>query len=82
MKTRAGATLHDMKRIHSLLLASFVCAIPVFAGDQTPVPPKTGSLEFRLQAESIVAGVPQDFTFQLVNNTDHDVRLPKPLIAC
>src|ERR1039458_972296 len=49
---------------------------------QTSAPPKTGNLEFRLQGENAVAGIPRNFTFQLVNNTDHDVHLPEPTIAC
>ena len=52
------------------------------AAAQTPAPPKSGHLELRLTAENLVAGMPQDFTIQLVNNSDHDVRLPKPILMC
>lgn len=30
----------------------------------------------------IVASVPQEFEFQIVNRTDHGVRLPEPLTTC
>ena len=29
-----------------------------------------------------MASVPQEFEFQIVNRTDHDVRLPEPLTTC
>ena len=35
-----------------------------------------------LQPGRTVQGIPVDFTFVLTNISDHDVRLPKPLIQC
>ncbi len=40
------------------------------------------SFELQLSPDSIVEGVPQGFTFSLLNTSDHDVRVPVPAIEC
>ncbi len=40
------------------------------------------NLELRLHAEDIQDGIPQTFTFSLVNKSDHDIRVPTPAIEC
>jgi hypothetical protein len=40
------------------------------------------SLELQLRPDSIVDGVPQGFTFSLLNTSGHDVRVPTPAIEC
>jgi hypothetical protein len=50
---------------------------------QSPSPnPKDNGLELRLQAEDLDKGVPDAFTFTLLNASDHDIRLPQPAIEC
>jgi hypothetical protein len=61
-----------MRLLAAFLLAGAVCLLPA----QTP------SLEVRLQAGNLVKGLPQEFTIQLVNISDHDVRLPPPPLEC
>ena len=41
-----------------------------------------GELDLYLHAEKVQKGVPQAFVFDLVNKTDHDVRLPIPSVQC
>lgn len=41
-----------------------------------------GGLELRFRPDKIVGGMPQGFTFQLVNTGTRDVRLPEPAIQC
>jgi hypothetical protein len=38
--------------------------------------------ELQLRPDSITDGVPQGFTFSLVNTSGHDVRVPSPAIEC
>ena len=40
------------------------------------------SFELQLRPDSIVDGMPQGFTFSLVNTSGHDVRVPTPAIEC
>lgn len=40
------------------------------------------NLELRLVAGELGNGVPQAFTFELVNISDHDVRVPQPSVDC
>jgi hypothetical protein len=62
--------------------AALVVAVCLL-GPQVPAwQTATAPIELRLRAEKIVAGVPQEFEFQIVNRTDHDVRLPEPLTTC
>jgi hypothetical protein len=44
--------------------------------------PGADSLELQLRPDSITDGVPQGFTFSLVNTSSHDVRVPTPAIEC
>jgi len=43
---------------------------------------KRDNLELRLEAEDIQDGIPQTFTFLLVNKSNHDIRVPTPAIEC
>jgi hypothetical protein len=52
------------------------------ASAQTPGQPPNGNLEFRILPEAVVRGMPQAFSFLLVNRTDHDVRVPVPAFKC
>lgn len=54
----------------------------VFMGAQMTGQQKTGNLDFRLRPEAVEGGVPQAFSFLLVNTTDHDVRVPMPTVEC
>ena len=58
-----------------LLVFSAVC----FAG---PDARDANSFELQLRPDSITDGVPQGFTFSLVNTSGHDVRVPTPAIEC
>lgn len=42
----------------------------------------SNSLELRLQPEALWDGVSQAFTFWLINRSEHDVRIPMPLVDC
>ena len=46
------------------------------------VPLAAQNIELRLQPDAIEHGVPQAFTFSLLNTSDHDVRVPGPAIQC
>ena len=65
-----------------LLGLALVTALLTVTGAQTPDRQSTHNLEFRLQPERMEGGVPQAFDFLLVNKTDHDVRVPVPIIDC
>jgi hypothetical protein len=43
---------------------------------------RADSFELQLRPDSIVDGVPQGFTFSLLNTSGHDVRVPAPAIEC
>ena len=59
----------------TLLLTPFLLA----QGDsQKPV----ANLELRLLPGEMVNGVPQEFTFRLINVTRHNVRVPEPTVEC
>jgi hypothetical protein len=49
---------------------------------QGPDQQTTANLEFRLQPEAILQGVPLAFRFLLVNNTGRNVRVPVPSFNC
>lgn len=57
-------------------MLAFVLAASIFAAAAD------SNLELLLQPESIVNGMPQAFTFSLVNTSDHDVLVPAPSIDC
>ncbi len=59
-----------------LLLASSLAS----AQSASPIPP--GNLELRLHPASIEDGIPQAFTFEIANRTNHDVRVPQPVVDC
>jgi hypothetical protein len=54
----------------------------VVIGAQMPGQQKTDNLEFRLQPEAVEGGVPQAFSFLLVNTIGHDIRVPMPTDEC
>ena len=64
-------------RVVSILIAAGAILV-VRAAD----PPKQNSLQLIIEAQSISHGTPQMFTFKIVNNTDHDIYLPKPTVEC
>jgi hypothetical protein len=43
---------------------------------------KRDNLELRLEAVNIQGGIPQRFIFLLINKSDHDIRVPTPVIEC
>jgi hypothetical protein len=49
---------------------------------QAPSAKPTSNLELRLHAKAMQHGVPQAFTFLLVNRSDHNVRVPMPSVGC
>jgi hypothetical protein len=61
---------------------AFATALLTVTGAQTPAQQRTGNLELRLQPERVERGVPQAFSFLLVNKTHHDVRVPMPAVDC
>src|ERR1700749_2864272 len=70
-------------RIVWLLGLVFVISSLNFGAAQAPSAKSTGNLELRLQPEDLVHGLPQTFTFLLVNVSDHDVRVPvAPIVDC
>jgi hypothetical protein len=66
-------------QVSGLVLAT---ALLTAAGSQRPNPAAAGNLELQLKPERLEQGVPQAFTFLIVNKTDHDVRIPVPTIQC
>jgi hypothetical protein len=52
------------------------------AAGSAQAPRAVSNLALRLQPEALEEGVPQAFRFELVNTTDHDVRVPRPAIQC
>ena len=61
---------------------AFAAAVLTVAGAQTPSQQRIGNLELHLRPERVERGVPQAFSFLLVNTTDHDVRVPMPTVQC
>jgi len=39
-------------------------------------------LELRLQPGELTHGIPDSFTFEIINVSEHDVRVPKPIVNC
>jgi hypothetical protein len=65
------------------LFSLFVISLLNCWAAQAPSSKPTSNLEFRLQAEDLQYGLPQTFTFLLVNVSDHDVRVPViPIVDC
>lgn len=58
-------------------MLAWILATSILAAAST-----TDNLELRLQPESMDSGVPQAFTFSLVNRSDHEVRVPVPAVEC
>jgi hypothetical protein len=58
-----------------LLVLSAVCLAGPDARD-------TDGFELQLRPDSIVDGMPQAFTFSMLNRSGHDVRVPAPVIEC
>lgn len=54
--------------------------VGVAAAQNTPV--VKPDLELRLKPGKLLNGVPETFTFELVNISDHDVYFPKPKADC
>jgi hypothetical protein len=69
-----------MDRLNILVLALAVVSPTV--GISQPRAEEQSGLELRLQPEDVQAGVPEAFTFVLVNRSNHDVRVPMPSIEC
>ena len=69
-----------MDRLNILVLALAVVSPTV--GISQPRAEEQPGLELRLQPEDVQAGVPEAFTFVLVNRSNHDVRVPMPSIEC
>jgi hypothetical protein len=65
-------------QVSGLVLAMTVLTI---TGAQVP-DQAAGHLELQIQPENFEQGVPQAFTFLIVNKTNHDVRIPVPTIQC
>jgi len=64
-----------------LQLLAGILLLAALAQAQKAVAPSP-NLELRLQPVELQNGVPKAFTFELVNISDHDVHLPKPLVDC
>jgi len=62
----------------ALALGSATWAYAQATGTQPAVKDKSDNLELRLEPKDIQKGMPQGFTFALVNISDHDVRVPVP----
>ncbi len=60
----------------------FAIGLTACGAAQTTAPATPGKLELRLQPGSVDKKIPQAFTVQLVNGTDHDVRVPTPSLDC
>lgn len=61
----------------ALSISGVTAAFAQGSPDVTPA-----NLELRLHAEDIQDGIPQAFTFVLVNKSDHSIRIPTPAIEC
>ena len=62
-----------------LVFSAIVMAV---ASAQTSRLPANGNLEFRILPEAVSKGMPQTFSFLLLNTTDHAVRIPVPAFKC
>ncbi len=60
------------------VFSTYVAALPA----QVSSPTTTGDIELRIQAQDVSSGLPVGFSFQLVNTSSHDIRLPSPSIRC
>ena len=65
-----------------LALGSATWAYTQATGTQPAVKDKSDNLQLRLEPKDIQMGVPKAFTFVLVNISDHDVRVPMPVVDC
>ena len=67
----------------ALALGSATWAYAQATGTQPAVKDKSDNLELRLEPKDIQKGMPQGFTFALVNISDHDVLIPAtPVVNC
>ena len=44
--------------------------------------PSAPHLELRFSPGALVRGVPESFTFEIVNVSRHNIRIPKPIVDC
>lgn len=66
----------------ALALGSTTWAFAQATGTQPAVKDKSDNLQLRLEPKDIQGGVPKAFTSLLVNISDHDVRVPQPVVDC
>ena len=66
----------------NILLGLALAVISPTVGISQPRAEEQPGLELRLQPEDVQAGVPEAFSFVLVNRSNHDVRVPMPSIEC
>jgi hypothetical protein len=69
--------------LYWLGLLLLVCLGGAIADAHSQLPKaQIGGLELRIDPEGVENGIPQAFKIVLVNNTNHDVRLPMPSLGC
>ncbi len=69
--------LKPMRNVLLTLILTFGLATAATAQSE-PAP----NLELRLRPGALVDGVPDSFTFEIVNISKHDVRVPRPTVDC
>src|ERR1700679_3448998 len=62
----------------TLILAAVLLFSPFSASTQRSIP----NLKLRLVPRERVNGVPDGFTFKLVNISNHNLRVPQPIVDC
>jgi hypothetical protein len=62
----------------TLILAAVLLFSPFSASTQRSIP----NLKLRLVPREPVNGVPDGFTFKLVNISNHNLRVPQPIVDC
>ncbi len=66
-----------------LLASAFVLLLASStAPAQSTAPVRVNSLELRLLPGALTNGIPDSFTFEIVNVSNHDIRVPQPSIDC
>jgi hypothetical protein len=73
----AWGKVRPMRNVLLTILVTFGLATAVSA-QTAPAP----NLELRLRPGALVDGVPDSFTFEIVNVSKHDVRMPEPMVDC
>jgi hypothetical protein len=60
-----------------MIISGFLLSLSLLAAQQ-----QSQHLELQFRSEALQDGLPPGFTILLVNKSDHDIRVPKPIVDC